>query len=339
MSNFTSKLRFNTSYFAEKILSKKWVAIVCIISLIFTCSFLLLLTVYYPRDNTIKIESLSQITNFKNIQTKNKLAVNNLGLFLLTKEIANGGIGVTQIDEQTVENWAFGYKGVVYINYPTDLWLSIKANENPDLPKLAVFDNIPNKLNTQNPVDVSFDTTLKTNYKEIVYNYHILNDTENMRNITQQIMNFLIKIDKNNQQIYFQNTRKVLEKITNLEQKYLKLSSCKVKLLMTSQEMQYLIDQNQLDAIYLTGFNTQKYSTKQIKLIKSVASNLKTNSIYITQSLDKQELNLLKNDLELNVVYLDSLVNDTENRPNKTKSIFEIMEKNLESIQITADCN
>ena len=114
MSNFTSKLRFNTSYFAEKILSKKWVAIVCIISLIFTCSFLLLLTVYYPRDNTIKIESLSQITNFKNIQTKNKLAVNNLGLFLLTKEIANGGIGVTQIDEQTVENWAFGYKGVVY---------------------------------------------------------------------------------------------------------------------------------------------------------------------------------------------------------------------------------
>lgn len=333
-----SNFRANFSRFAESLLSKRWVAIVSVVALVCTCSFILLLITYYPRDNGVKLESLSQITNFKNIQLKNQVAVNNLGLFLLTKEISVGGLDVIDIDEKTTENWAFGSKGVIYLDYPLDIWLKIQANENPDLPKLGVFDNIPNKLNLQDSIDVGFGVSSKPNYKEIVYNYYAISDTDNLRNIAQQIMNFLIKIDTKNQQLYYQNTKNLLQKISLLESKYQNLRNCKAIFLMANQDMQYLVDQNSLGATYISNFNPKKYSNKQIKLINSIASNLKTNNFYITEYLNKQDFNLLKNDFGLNIIYLDSLFNDAENRPNKTKSILEIIDKNMETIQTTANC-
>lgn len=329
-------------HITNKLFSNRSILFMCAIAVVVGFLFVNLLIFYFPRDNRINLNGLSNIS-IQSIatSTKNQIVTTDLNVYNIVKAIAKDGILITYAgsatklnkDYQTNSNSfteIFLSKG--FITTGQDNWMENKQNE---LNKIQVLDlsksiQVNPKLST---IDISFgnkneENKLSQNTYTLDYNY-IMSES-NLKISIESITSFLIKIDSNNKDIYYKNQIELTTKIADIENQYSTILQCsKLPIITNSTNLTYLSQKYGLDITQFENFDATNPDSNQIKYIKEFAKSKNITSFFVDKKIPLIDYTNLKNSLGLEIYYISDYI---------YPDITDTLAKNLENLKKSQGC-
>lgn len=329
-------------HISNRLLSNRNLVIICVATLLVGFVFANLLILYFPKDNRINLNGLSNITiETPSRATKNQISTTDLSLYNIATAVAKGGVTIiytassdklNQDFEDTSTAFESVYSSKALITSGQDTWIERKKNQ---LGSLQILDL--SKTIQLRPVRPAIDLgsgnqqtdQINSSNQDSDFNY-VMNQN-NLKIVIDNIANFLIKIDPSNTDIYSKNQTEMSIQITNLENQYSTILICdKTPIMAVASNLSYLVDKYQLDLTTFGGLDLTNLEPNQIKYLQDFAKSKNITSLVIDKKIPLIDYNNLKKSLVVEVYYISEYI---------YADVIDTLSKNLENLTKTQRCN